>query len=315
MEIPVFSGYFFTKTLHNDMSTSTDPTKTDLYQPGKVVLITGAGRGIGRSTALRYAESGPACITVCARTRSELDTIEAEIKNINSSIRVRTFSINICNKEEVNSVLKAVSEEEGKLNVLVNNAGTSCSWTPLADSDEDAYWETFHVNVKGTYLMMKTFLPLLAETAKKEGTSVDVVNLTTIGANITVPGSSAYGVSKLAISRLTEFVSMEYRQQGVNCFAVHPGGVPTTLAKGIALPECRPTTSNYFQRLYAVLTDIKTVLIDTPELAAGFIVWLTKGQRTWLSGRYLSATWDVDELKSMRDDIVHNDKLKNRMVV
>ncbi|RAO67400.1 uncharacterized protein BHQ10_003412 [Talaromyces amestolkiae] len=294
MAIPAFSGYFFTKTLHNDIGISTDPTKTDLSQPGKVVLITGAGRGIGRSTALRYAESGPACIIICARTGSELDTLEDDIKNINSSIRVRKFSIDICNKEQVNSVLKAASEEEGKLNVLVNNAGTSCAWTPLADSDDDAYWETFHVNVKGTYLMMKTFLPLLVETARKEGTSVDVVNLTTIGANITVPGSSAYGVSKLAISRLTEFVTMEYGQQGVNCFAVHPGGVPTTLAKGIALPE---------------------FLIDTPELAAGFIVWLTKGQRAWLSGRYLSATWDVDELESMRYDIVQNDKLKNRMVV
>lgn len=64
-----------------------------------------------------------------------------------------------------------------------------------------------------------------------------------------------------------------------------------------------------------MLIDTGTVLIDTPELAAGFIVWLTKGQRTWLSGRYLSATWDVDELESMKDDIVQNDKLKNRMVV
>ncbi|KAK9243283.1 hypothetical protein V1506DRAFT_523817 [Lipomyces tetrasporus] len=220
---PSFSGYFFTKTLHNDISISTNPTKTDLSQPGKVVLITGAGRGIGRSTALRYAESGIACILVCARTGSELDTLETEIKNINSSIRVRKFSIDICNKAQVTSVLKTLSEEEGKLNILVNNAGTSCAWTPVADSDEDTYWETFHVNVK--------------ETAKKEDTSLDVVNLTTIGANITVPGSSAYGVSKLAISRLTEFVTLEYGQQGVNCFAVHPGGVPTTLAKGIALPE------------------------------------------------------------------------------
>jgi hypothetical protein len=66
---------------------------------------------------------------------------------------------------------------------------------------------------------------------------------------------------------------------------------------------------------YAMLTALRIVLIDTPELAAGFIVWLTKGQRTWLSGRYLSATWDVDELEFMKEDIVQNDKLKNRMVV
>lgn len=64
-----------------------------------------------------------------------------------------------------------------------------------------------------------------------------------------------------------------------------------------------------------MLTALRIVLIDTPELAAGFIVWLTKGQRTWLSGRYLSATWDVDELEFMKEDIVQNDKLKNRMVV
>ena len=238
MAIPPFSGYFFTKTLHNDIGISTDPTKTDLSQPSKVVLITGAGRGIGRSTALRYAESGPACLAICARTGSELDTLETEIRNVNASIRVRKFSIDIRDKEKIKLVLKVIGEEEGKLNVLVNNAGTSCAWTPIADSDEDTYWETFNVNVQGTYLMLKNFLPLMAETAKKEGVSVDVVNLTTIGANINVPGSSAYGVSKLAISRLTEFVNVEYGQQGVNCFAVHPGGVPTTLAKGIALPEC-----------------------------------------------------------------------------
>lgn len=247
MAVPPFSGYNFTKQLHHDINASTDPRKSDLSQPSKVVLITGSGRGIGRSTALRYAESGVSTIILCARTASELDAVETEIANINSEIRVRKFAIDICSKEQVNSVFNSISREEGKLNILVNNAGWSCAWTPLADSDPEAYWETFHVNIKGTYLMMKTFLPLLAETAKKESTTVDVVNLTTIGANITVPGSSAYGISKLAISRLTEFVTIEYGDQGINCFAVHPGGVPTTLAKGIALPECtsrEPTREN-----------------------------------------------------------------------
>lgn len=56
-------------------------------------------------------------------------------------------------------------------------------------------------------------------------------------------------------------------------------------------------------------------MIDTPELCAGFVVWLTKGQRAWLNGRYVSATWDVDELEAKKDDIVKGDKLKLRMVV
>ena len=57
------------------------------------------------------------------------------------------------------------------------------------------------------------------------------------------------------------------------------------------------------------------MLIDTPELCGGFLVWITKGQRSWLSGRYLSATWDVDELEARQEEIVRGDKLKMRMVV
>lgn len=56
-------------------------------------------------------------------------------------------------------------------------------------------------------------------------------------------------------------------------------------------------------------------LIDTPDLAGGFIVWYTKGQRSWLNGRYLSVNWDVDELEAMKEEIVKGDKLKMRMVV
>ena len=56
-------------------------------------------------------------------------------------------------------------------------------------------------------------------------------------------------------------------------------------------------------------------MTDTPELCAGFAVWLTKGQRAWLNGRYVSATWDVDELLAKKDEIVKGDKLKLRMVV
>ena len=56
-------------------------------------------------------------------------------------------------------------------------------------------------------------------------------------------------------------------------------------------------------------------MTDTPELCAGFTVWLTKGNRPWLSGRYVSSSWDVDELEAKKDDILAEDKLKFRMVV
>ena len=69
-----------------------------------------------------------------------------------------------------------------------------------------------------------------------------------------------------------------------------------------------------FHRCCTLLIFI-VVLNDTPDLCGGFVVWFTKGQRMWLNGRYISATWDVDELEARKDEIVDGDKLKVRMVV
>jgi NAD(P)-dependent dehydrogenase (short-subunit alcohol dehydrogenase family) len=240
MAVPPTSGYNFTKTLHNDIYTAIDPTKTDLSQPSKVVLITGAGRGIGRSIALQYAKAGVACLVLCARTASELDSVEKEIIKIGSGVRVRQTIVDVADEKSVAAVAKTVGVEEGRLDVLVNNAGSSSDWIPLAESDASSYLQTFNVNFNGTYLMLKYFLPLLVETAKKENTVVDVVNMSSIGANMTFPGASAYQISKQAVSRLTEFVALEYGKLGVNCVATHPGGVLTELSKdNVYIRDCK----------------------------------------------------------------------------
>ena len=72
----------------------------------------------------------------------------------------------------------------GKLNVLVNNAGTTEPWKAIADSSIDDYWRTWTVSIKGTYVMLRTFLPILEKTAKQEKTTVDVINISSIGAHV-----------------------------------------------------------------------------------------------------------------------------------
>ncbi len=108
------------------------------------------------------------------------------------------------------------------------------------------------------------------------------------------PGASDYQTSKHAINRLCEFINVDHGQDGVKCFAVHPGGVPTTLAKN--MPE----------KMHPFLT-------DEPELAAGFIVWLCSGKADWAKGRYLSSNWDVNELLQMKDQIIRDDLMVNRL--
>lgn len=198
---------------------------------------------------------------------------------------------------------------EGRLNALINNAGLSSKWLAITELDVDSYWSVWTVHIKGTYLMLRPFLPLLVETAKREKTHVDIVNMTSIGAHMTSPGASAYQTSKFALLRLTEFVSSEYEEHGVSCVAVHPGGVLTAMSK--TLPAIQ-SSMTYPSCADFLLLPTPVGLIDTPDLCGGFVVWLIKGQKSWLNGRYLSAIWDVDELEARKDEITEGDKLKMR---
>ena len=231
MNYPAHSGYNFTQTIHNDIYPTIDPTKADLSQPQKVVLITGSGRGIGKSIALRFAESGVACIILCARTASELDEVEQSIDDINSRVQVYKHVVDITNEGAVLAMAEAVRKEAGRLDVLINNAGMTNKWEPITEGDTEMYLKTWDLHIKSSYLMLKLFLPLLVETAKNQNVSVDVINMTSIAAHFTIPGASAYQTSKFALIRLSEFVESEYGGQGVNCVSLHPGGVPTGIMK------------------------------------------------------------------------------------
>lgn len=107
-------------------------------------------------------------------------------------------------------------------------------------------------------------------------------------------GASDYQTSKHAINRLCEFVQSDHGDEGIKCFAVHPGGVATDLGRNMP-------------------AHMHEYLVDTPDLAACFIVWLTSGQADWAKGRYLSANWDVNELLAARFEIEDKDLFVNRL--
>ncbi|TVY67470.1 Short chain dehydrogenase citE [Lachnellula suecica] len=224
-----------------------------------------------------------------------VDEVEQAISKCNPSVKTRKIILDISDDDQVLAAASRITSEEGRLDILINNAGYSPDWVPIADGDVTDYLRTWEVNMKGVYLMTRRFLPLLVDTAKKQGTLVNIVNMSSIGAHFNFAGSSAYNVTKFALLRFTEYVDLEYSKAGVNCVAVHPGGVLTELSKNIE--------------------QIKDWLPDTPDLCGGFLVWLTKGQRSWTNGRYLASAWDVDELEAKKDEIVQGDKLKMRMVV
>ncbi|KAF2437191.1 putative oxidoreductase [Tothia fuscella] len=282
----------FVKTIHADTYPAIDPTNADLT--GKSVFITGASKGIGLAAAISFAKAGASKIAIAART--PLESVEKQVlsaaKDAGRDVpEVVCLTVDVSNKESVASAAQQLKGSWKSLDVLINNAGYLETWLPIAQSDPDEWWKTWEININGTYLTTHYFLPLL--TAALTST---IINVSSAGAHATHRGASAYQCTKLAICRFTEFLNEEYKDEGVTAMAVHPGGVDTELAKG--MPE--------FMHGY---------LTDTPELVGDTFVWLSRGGREWLGGRYASVTWDVEELEGRKDEVLKGELLKVRMAV
>ncbi|CAG9947513.1 unnamed protein product [Clonostachys rosea f. rosea IK726] len=287
------TGFYFTSKTHRDTYPAIDPSKRDFT--GKYVFITGASKGIGEQIALSYASAGAAGIGVGAR--SDLSVLVPKIEAAavaagKSAPKVVPVTLDVTDEASVGAAAKTISESFPRLDVLVNNAGYLEIRSRIKDSDPEEWWKTWTVNVKGPYLVTRALLPFIIE---KGGDKI-VVNLSSIAAHLTAPGGSAYQTSKLAVQRFTEFLDVDHGPDGILTFGIHPGGILTDMGK--RLPAAR----------HAALT-------ETPKLPADTIVFLTETRREWLAGRYLSATWDVEELLSKEEEVVGGDKLKVRMRV
>jgi NAD(P)-dependent dehydrogenase (short-subunit alcohol dehydrogenase family) len=273
----------FIETVHHDIYENIDP-RTILANTahGKTILITGAGRGIGQAIAIAFAHAGASRLILTARTASQLEMVASEIKAVSNDIEVITVETDVTNESQVEALFRGI---QGKVDVLVNNAGYLERNISLAETDASEWWHTWEVNIKGTYLPTAHFLK------NYRGTGT-IINTSSIGSIITSPGFSAYQPGKTAINRITDFIHMEY--PNVRAFAYHPGGVKTELAEQVP-------------------GNMVNMLVDTPELAAGYCVWLTTEQANFLRGRYSDCTWDVSELVKNAEQIVEMDLLKEEV--
>lgn len=155
-----------------------DPTKADLS--GKYVLVTGASKGIGRSTALSYAKAGASGIAVIAR--SDLSSLVEELKFAAKEAgkiepKIITISADVTDRSAVEAAAEKVSNDFGQLDILINNAGYLEPWKKVHESDPDIWWKTFEINVKGVYLVTKSFLPLMMKGGDKT-----IINVSSAGA-------------------------------------------------------------------------------------------------------------------------------------
>lgn len=191
---------------------------------GKVAVVTGGGRGIGRAIALGLAGSG-ASVVVSSRTQKEIEAVAEEVKKMGGKALAVVSDLTV--NEQLENLVNATVKEFGKIDILVNNAARSFLRS-LLDLREDGWDKVFNTNVKAVWLLSRAVARKMME--QKSG---KIINITTVGAEKAELGMAAYGSSKAALKMLTRCMAREWAQYGIQINAVGPGLTRTDFSKPI----------------------------------------------------------------------------------
>jgi len=255
---------------------------------GKVALVSGAGRGIGRAISLALADQG-ADVGLIARNRDQIDDTRAAISERGGSSVVLPGDVSV--REDIERIVKTMMEPYGTLDILVNNAGVHTAVGPVGDDDPEAWWHDVAVNLRGTYLLSRTALPFMSP----GGT---IINVSSGAGMKAFPYSSAYGASKAALIHFTETLHLELESKGISVFAIRPGAVRTSITNILSSQKGK----QYLGHIAKLFEDDSDLLVSA-EFPAQLVVRLCSPKAAVLSGRMISVLDDIDLLIEKSEQI------------
>ncbi len=181
---------------------------------GKIALVTGGGRGLGRAMALAFARAG-ADVAVASRTREQVDEVVSAIRTLNH--RALAIQVDVSDSASVAAMVTATQREFGRIDILVNSAGVGWSEKIIEMTDETWDW-IIKTNLNGTFYTCRDVARVMAE--QKSGS---IINLASVAGAKGVPGFGAYGASKGGVIQLTRALAMELARVNVRVNAIAPG--------------------------------------------------------------------------------------------
>jgi len=203
---------------------------------GKIAIVTGGGRGIGRATALLLAKLG-AEVTICARDRDQLEGVASEHDSIHA------VAGDVSDEAFVERLIGDVVRRCGRLDLLVNNAAV-LGRSPILELDTVLWDRVMAVNLRGSYLCSRAAFAQMARQEPAGGSIVNLGSLSGVRGPEKFPGLAAYNVSKAGLIALSDILAVEGKPHGIRVNAVSPGAVETAMLqeaghglKALAVPD------------------------------------------------------------------------------
>lgn len=195
---------------------------------GKVALVTGASRGIGRGIAHLYARHG-ASLVLTARSRDALANVADELNQLGAETAY--LPGDVAEPQHVDALYELLQQRFARLDILVNNAG-AFDGGPLDDFSLEAWDRVIATNLRGPFLCTRAAMRIM----KQQGTG-RIINIGSISAQRVRPHSAAYSTSKYGLWGLTQVTALEGRAHGITCCCLHPGNIAVERRQGSDKPE------------------------------------------------------------------------------
>ena len=244
---------------------------------GRVAMITGASRGIGRASALRLAREGAKILVNYRQERAKADEVVQEIEGF-GGVAI-AFQADVGDRDAVVRMVEKAVEEFSSVDILVNNAGVGLGGGSLLDFKEETFDKMAQVNVKGFLHCTKAVAPHMME--KRYGKIVNIASVAGLG-TAALPGNLLYASTKAAVIVLTKRLALELGRYGINVNAIAPGLIRTDMVVGHRTPAEQKERIQYFEKV-SMLGHI-----GKPEDIANAVLFLASDESSFITGQVIT---------------------------
>ncbi|WP_437904603.1 3-oxoacyl-ACP reductase family protein [Sorangium sp. So ce327] len=250
---------------------------------GKIALVTGSSRGIGRSIAVRFAREGADVALTYHKSKEGAEEALAEVEA--AGRRGHLFAVDVASVQSVQGLIQEAIERFGRLDVLVNNAGLE-KRAPFWEVTEEDYDAVMNTNLKAVFFGSQAMVRHLREA----GRPGKIINISSVHEDLPFPHFASYCASKGGVRMLTRTLAVELRSTGITVNAIAPGAIETEI--NAALLKDR-------DKLSALLEQIPLGRLGKPEDVAGLAVFLASADADYVTGSTYfvdgGLTWNYEE--------------------